>query len=164
MARVNIDGIKSAIKTILDTANTTTAAVDLSGGMSTRVRQVSKVHPLRIAQQPSLIPCVTVTADRKSVKPLTIGNQSNGIRESLFTLQIIGITYEPFFNDLTEDQGAENTERLMENIEEILRNNITLSNTVAWCFPTQVEYDEIRYDEQTHLRAGIMSLDCKIHY
>ena len=164
MSRIDISAIKTSIKSILDTANTTTAAVDLSGGLSTRVRSVQKIHPLRIAQQPSLIPCVTITTDSKTVKPLTIGNQSVGLREAIMGFDIIGITYEPFITNNYEDQGSENCERLMENIEEILRNNVTIQSNVAWHFPTNVQYDEIRLDEQSHLRAGIMRIECKIHY
>lgn len=164
MPSVNIDGIKTAIKNILDAANTTTAAVDLSGGMATRVRNVTKTHPLRISQQPSQIPFVSITADKKSVEPLTVGVTGQGLRRSVLTLQIIGLVHEPFFTDFKEDQGAENCERLMENIEEILRNNVQLSSTVSWAFPTGVQYDEIRLDEESSLRAGILSLDCKIHY
>lgn len=164
MPMVNIDGIKTAIKTILDDANTTTATIDLSGGLATRVRNVSKVHPIRIAQQPSRIPCVTITADRKTVEPLTIGVTGQGLRKAVFTLQVIGLCHEPFFTDKNEDQGAENCERLMENIEAILRDNVQLNNNVSWAFPTTVQYDEIRLDEQTNLRAGLMFLECKIHY
>lgn len=164
MSRIDISAIKTSIKSILDTANTTTAAVDLSGGLSTRIRSVQKIHPLRIAQQPSLIPCVTITTDSKTVKPLTIGNQSVGLREAIMGFDIIGITYEPFITNNYEDQGSENCERLMENIEEILRNNVTIQSNVAWHFPANVQYDEIRLDEQSHLRAGIMRIECKIHY
>lgn len=167
MAQVNLDGIKTQLKSILDAANTTTGSpIDLSAGIETRVAQVMKVHPGRVPIQPNFLPYVTMFYDRKTLEQLTMGtgNQANATRLSVIDLNIVGAVYEPNITDLAEDQGAENCEKLMENIEEILRSNHNINSTVAWSFPREVVYDEIQFSEEASLRAGVLTLQCKVFY
>lgn len=172
MTQVNYDTIKTNIKSILDTANTTTGSpIDLSQGMNTRVARVMKLNPRRIPIQPSFFPYVTMFVSNKNIKQITLGSrgsQASALREGILSINIVGCCYEPFFTDINEDQGVENIEKLMENIEEILRTNPTLNYTsTAWVLTESgmsVQYDDISYDEEAHLRAGILTLDFKVHY
>lgn len=169
MPQVNIDTIKTGLKSLLDTANTTTGTpVDLSAGMNTRVARVLKIHPGRIPIQPSFFPYVSMFISDKKIEQVTFGTrgtQASSLRQGLLSIQIVGCCYEPFFTDLNEDQGAENVEKLMENIEEIIRTTPNLNYTsTAWATPDRVQYDDVPYDEEAHLRAGILTLDFKVHY
>jgi len=168
MAQIDLDGVKSAIKSILDAANTTTASpVNLSNGLATDVQRVMKFDPNRIAPQPSWFPFVTVSLSDKDIEQQTMGHTSSQIsalREGTLTFDIFAACYEPFFTDLNEDQGQENVEILMENMEEILRANVLLNSTVKYSVPTGVQYGDIPFDEETHLRAGILTLECKVYY
>ena len=169
MAQINFDTIKTNLKSLLDDANTTTGTpIDLSQGMSTRVSRVLKVHPGRIAIQPSHFPYVTSFISDKSIEQVTFGTrgtQASSLRQAIVTIQVVGCCYEPFFTDINEDQGSENVEKLMENIEEIIRSTPNLNYTsTAWCTPQRVQYDDVPYDEEAHLRAGILTLDFKVHY
>lgn len=168
MAQVDIDGIKGAIKSILDAANTTTGSpIDLSAGLATRVQRVMTIDPSRIVPQPSFFPFITVVARSKDIEQQTIGhkgNQTSALRLGVLSVDIIAASYEPFFTNLNEDQGAENTEQLMENIEEILRANVDLNSTCSWAHPVRLQLDGIPWDEEAHLRAGILSLECKVFY
>lgn len=172
MTQINYDTIKTNIKAILDAANTTTGSpIDLSLNMNTRVARIMKIDPKRIPVQPSLFPYVTMFLQNKQIKQITMGNrgsQASSLREGILSLVVVGCCFEPFFTDINEDQGSENVEHLMENIEEILRSNPTLNYTsTAWILTESgmnIQYDDIRYDEETHLRAGILTLDFKVHY
>ena len=172
MTQVNYDTIKTNIKTILDAANTTTGSpIDLSLNMNTRVARVMKLNPQRVPIQPSLFPYVTRFVSNKNIKQITMGNkgsQASALRQGILTLNIVGCCFEPFFTDVNEDQGSENVEHLMENIEEILRTNPTLNHTsTSWVLTENgmnIQYDDIRYDEESHLKAGILTLDFKVHY
>ena len=168
MPKVNIANIKTQIKSILDTANTTTGSpINLSLSMNKAVQRVMKIHPARIPIQASLYPYVTIFLEDKELAQLTVGiggSQTNALRVSELNLSIVGACFEPFFSDFDEDQGSENSELLMENIEEILRANPTLNSTVSWAIPSAVTYDEVQFSEDVHLRAGLMTLKCKVHY
>lgn len=172
MGQVNYDTIKTNLKSILDAANTTTGSpIDLSANMNTRVARVLKIDPKRIPIQPSHFPYVTMFVQNKEIRQITMGNkgsQASALREGILSLVVVGCCYEPFFTDINEDQGSENVERLMENIEEILRSNPSLNHTsTSWILTDNgmnIQYDDIRYDEETHLRAGILTLDFKVHY
>lgn len=168
MPQVNLANIKTQLKSILDTANTTTGSpIDLSLSMNKRIQRVLKIHPGRIPIQATLYPYVTMFFDRKSVEQLTIGiggSQRTALRESILNLNIVGACHEPFFTDFDEDQGSENCELLMENIEEVLRSSPDINSTVAWAIPTSVVYDEVQFSEEVHLKAGMLTLQCKVHY
>src|SRR3990167_3794510 len=169
MTQISIDTIKTNIKSILDAANTTTGSpIDLSAGLNTRVSRVLKIHPGRIAIQPSHFPYVTMYVPRIDIEQITMGNrgsQASALRKGLVNLNIVGCCYEPFFTDLNEDQGEKNVERLMQNIEEVLRSNHTLNLTsTAWVNAQSHEFDEQRFGEEAHLRAGIFTIQFKVHY
>lgn len=169
MTQINIDTIKTNIKSILDAANTTTGSpIDLSSGLATRVSRVLKIHPGRIQIQPSHFPYVTMYISKIDIEQITMGqrgSQASALRQGVVTLDIVGCCYEPFFTDINEDQGEENVERLMQNIEEILRSNPQLSYTsTAWLKPRYHEFADTVYSEEAHLRAGILTYEFKVHY
>lgn len=168
MTQINIDTIKTNLKSILDLANTTTGSpIDLSAGLGTRVQRVLKIHPGRIAIQPSQYPYISMYVPRIDIEQITVGNrgsQATALRQGLVTVDVVGCCYEPFFTDLNEDQGQENVERLMQNIEEVLRSNHNLNYTsTAWVKPISHEFVDT-LSEEAHLRAGIMTLQFKVHY
>jgi hypothetical protein len=168
MAQVDLDGIKGALKSILDAANTTTGSpIDLSNGLNTRVQRVMNIDPNRIVPQPSWFPFITTVVSDKDIEQITMGHagsQASARREADITLDLFAACYEPLFSDINEDQGQENIEQLMENLEEVLRSNPKLSDTVDWAIPSGVRYGDIPYDEETHCRAGILTLECKVYY
>lgn len=169
MTQISIDTIKTNIKSILDAANTTTGSpIDLSAGLNTRVARVLKIHPGMIPIQPSHFPYVTMYVSKIDIEQVTMGqrgSQASALRKGLVTLDIVGCCYEPFFTDINEDQGEENVERLMQNIEEVLRSNHTLNLTsTAWVRPVSHEFADTRYSEEAHLRAGIFTIEFKVHY
>lgn len=168
MTQININTIKTNIKSILDAANTTTGTpIYLSNGLNTKVQKVLKIHPGRIPIQPSFYPYITMNIPRIDITLQTMGNrgsQATALRQGNMNLDIIGCCYEPLFTDLTEDQGQENVELLMQNIEEILRSNPTLDFTSSsWIIPISHEFVDA-LSEEAQLRAGIFSIQFKVHY
>lgn len=168
MTQISIDTIKTNIKSILDLANTTTGSpIDLSAGLAKRVQKVLKIHPGRISVQPSHYPYISMYVPRIDIEQITIGNRGNqatAMRQALVTVDVVAACYEPFFTDFDEDQGSENVERLMQNIEEVLRSNHNLNYTsTAWIKPVSHEFVDT-FSEEAHLRAGIMTLQFKVHY
>lgn len=164
---INLGNIKTQFKSILDAANTTTAAYYLSTGLNTKVQKVLKVNPSRISPQASFIPWVTIFTDKKSVENLnaTIArDQITGKRMANVSFGVVGAVWEDTLTEVTEDEGDENIEILMENVEEVVRRSFKLNNAVAWSTTNDVSYHSLRIDEQTNMRVGILTLSCRVDY
>lgn len=167
-ARVDLNGIKEQIQTILAAANTTTATpIDLSSGLanSIRVREVLKVHPEMIRPQATIFPLVTCYIKEKSEVGSDIASsQLNMKRRSTISIEIVGSVWNNNLNTYDEDPADEDINYLMENIELILRSNSTLNNKVNWHRATGCKYYNTALDEQTHLRSGILTLEAQVWY
>lgn len=158
--------IKTNIKSTLDAANTTTASpIYLSDGMDEKVQIVLKVHPDKIRVQSSLYPFVTVYADNKTISPGTIAkNQLSNKRDGTVELFIMGAVYEDNFASVDEDPADEEIENLMENVELALRGDSNLGGSVLWQRPTSITYHSLPFEEENHLRVGLMTLEAKVFY
>ncbi len=166
--RANLNGIKTQVQTILLAANTTTASpIDLSANIadSIRVREVLKIHPEMIVPQASMFPLVTCYISDKIRKTDDIaGSSLNAKRRSTVSVHIVGSVWNDNFKADDEDPADEDINYLMENIELALRANPTFNGTVNWHKPQSCNYFTTILDEQTHLRSGILKLDCEIFY
>lgn len=162
---IDLNNFKEQIQSILDAANTLTAQQDLSSGLADRVQKVLKVNPARIPIQASFYPCVTCYIDRKVVQNDGIAkDQLTAKRRARVTLKIVGAVWNSTISADDEDPADEDCESLMENIEQILRANPTIAGVATWSFPTDVTYHNVAIEEDTHLRAGILSLEASIFY
>lgn len=163
---VNINNIKTQIKSILDTANDVAASYDLSTNMTNRVQTVWKQNPEILPIQATLFPLVTIYLDNKSIQADTIArNQATGKRKATIVFKIYGATYNSAFTNVYEDIADNDIEYLMENIEEILRSNGNLNGTVGWAIPTNVDYiSGFTEDESAFVRAAMMDLNITIYY
>lgn len=166
--RVDINGIKEAIQNVLDAANTTTASpIDLSSGLSNskRVRKVLKIHPEMIKPQASFFPLVTCYIPEKTIKTETIkGSQLNNQRRATVEVSVLGSIYNSNLVTVDEDPADEDISLLMENIELILRGSTDLNTKVNWQRPSSCKYYTTVLNQQTHLRSGILTLECEVYY
>lgn len=159
MAQINLNTLKENIQTVLEAANTTTASVFLSNGMARRVQKVAKLNPGFVPSQATWYPLVTVFIDSKTTEEITIARtQLTGKRRANVDVHIAGMVWNSNVLKGTEDTDpADNDcELLMENIEEILRADPTMTNVCTWSHPIGVTFHTLPYAEQTHLRAGLL--------
>jgi hypothetical protein len=164
--RTDLNGVLDNIATLLSTNNTTTSSVqDLSANLETRVLQVLKIHPGLIVPGADIIPFVTCFIDKKTIEDQTIAKNKLSIqRQALLNVEVVGCVFNTDFNSIGNDPADVEVHYLMENIEYLLRSDDTLSGKVSWHVPREVNYYDQKFDEQTHLRMGILSLECKIFY
>lgn len=167
-ARADLPAIKEAIQNLFLTANTTTATpIDLSANLAggVRVREVLKIHPEMIRPQASIFPLITCYIPSKPIKRDDIAsNQLNAKRRASLQIDIVGTIWNDNISSFDEDPADEDINYLMENIELILRSDYNLGGTVNWQRPVDCKYYTTVLDEQTHLRSGILSLECEIFY
>jgi hypothetical protein len=115
--------------------------------------------------QLSEFPRMTMWVDRKSIETQAMArNQIAPKREATLSVNLAGIVVNDNMVTRVEDPADKDVEKLMENAEYILRDNPDLSGTVTWQMPIDVDYHSDRISEQTHMRVGIMTIDCKVFY
>lgn len=162
---LDIGGIRTAFKTIFDLYNDTTATYDLSTGLSKRVKNVFKIKPNEKNINASYLPVITCWTDSKNVEIRGIcKNQISSKRKGEIDFSIAGIIWNSNFSGISEDPAYDDAEKLMENIEEVLRLNDTLNGTVLYQYPTTVTYHDISLSEQIHFRVGIATIRCGVFY
>ena len=165
MARTDVVGIKDTIKSLFDSANTTTASpIDLSSDLTKRVQKTMTLHPDMIRPQASFFPFVTCYVDDKAVVSKQIAvNQTTAKRDSEITLKIVGAVFNQNLTDVTKDPADNDINYLMENIEQVLRSNPNLSGKVLWQAPESVEYFTTA-DLSNAVRYGILTLKARVSY
>lgn len=167
-ATAALNDIKENIQTMLYAANTTTGTpIDLSYGLSNskRVKQVLKTHPEMIRPQASFFPLVTCYISDKEIVRMDIAKtQLASKRRAKVKLKIVGSIWNSNMTSIDEDPADEDINQLMENIELILRGDHTLGNIVNWQLAQSCRYFTSVLDEQTHLRSGILDVDCEVFY
>ena len=165
MPVIDLNNIKTQIKAILDASNTTTASTDLSSGMETRVQKVLKLHPARIPIQATWHPYVTVFLDQKDIDETTMqASQAAGKRKATIGVKIVGVVWNSTVTDAAADDASDDAESLMENIEQIMRGNPTLNGIATWSRPEGVTFHNMQIEEETHIRAGMMSYRVTVFY
>ena len=162
---IDLNDLKEKIQTIFETANTTTASQDLSSGLESRVKRVLKVNPSLIPIQASWYPFVTVYTSHKDINSEGFGKDQLSVkRRAVLDLKVIGAVWNSTITNNEEDPADDDCESIMENIEQILRANPTLGGVATWSKPLSVSYHNASLDEETHIRAGIMSLEATVFY
>jgi len=166
MSVIPLGTIKTEIKSLLDTANTTTASpLDLSNGMTDRVIEVGTINLTRIPLQPSFYPAVTIYYDNKVPEEATIArDQLTAKRKAKLQMQIAGIVFLSTVTDDLVDDADNEIERLMENIEEVLRQDPGLGGNTKWTGVDRVEYHNVNVSEDSMMRIGIMDFFAIVFY
>ena len=168
MARIPMGTIKSTIKSLLDTANTTTGSpIDLSDGLVNRVQKVLEVNVDRIPIQPSFFPCITMFVESKVVTLQDIAkNMLTGRRKAEVDLKVVGIIWLDDINTTNfelKDLADNECEQLMENVEQVLRSDPTIGGKADWSKATDVTYHNV-LDEDAHFRTGILNYSISVYY
>jgi len=162
---VDISGLKTDIASILNTANTTTASYDLSTGLARRVQSVNKYNPEKVRPTGNDLPSIYIWTTAKKIKLETINvSLAGGKRRAQVLFAIAGVVWIPYSSTVTEDPADTDCEKLMENVEQVLRANDTLGGKAKWHMSSEVTYHTAPYDEEAHLRVGVMALESTVFY
>lgn len=164
--RAALNTIKDNLKSLFNTANTTTASpIDLSSDLTRRVQKVLSVHPAMIPIQASHYPYVTSYIAEKPIEADQIAkDQLNPKRKSRIAIDIVGGIWNQNITDLTKDNADTDINYLMENIELVLRSDPTLSTAVSWQIPKNCSYYSNMVDSNSHIRIGILRIEAMIFY
>lgn len=167
MAGFDLNGLKDKLQSVLQTANTTTASTDLSDGLDSRVRFISKKNPDMVFTQATHHPSIHIYPDNKDITSVDIvKDQTSARRGGVYNMNIMGIYQDFNTENNDEDKAMKNLIAMMENVEQIYREDPTLGGTtgVRYQQPTGVQYGLAGYDEEAYFRVGVLSLQVKIFY
>lgn len=118
-----------------------------------------------IPPQISFYPFVTCYVTGKTMEQQDKAkDQLNAKKKAIVTVEVAGGILNKNFVTTTEDPADEDINYLMENIELTLRSNSSLNSKVTWQITNGVSYYFAPFDEQTHLRAGILTLEGTVYY
>lgn len=158
---LDIVAIKNAFKAVLDAANTSTAAYDLSTSLTADVKTISTKSPNSYMFGADMLPAVAIWNDRKKVDMAGIvKDQITAKRKATITLNIAGVIWNNNYTSVNTDSSDNEIEKLMENIEEVIRRNPSINGTVLWQHPTDVTYHDLTLSEEQNYKVGIMTVEC----
>jgi hypothetical protein len=166
---VDLNGLKTNIKSILDGANTTTGSpIDLSANMTTRIKQILSIDVKKIPIQPSFFPCVTMFFGAKQISLQDISNNLlTGRRRAKIDMSVVGLVWIDNMSSANfelKDLADNECENLMENVEHVLRLDATLGGLALHCYPNTVTYHNFPISEDANMRAGIMNFQITVQY
>jgi len=161
---MNVVSLLESFKNLLNKNNTVTSSYDISESLNERVKKIYKgvegMH--RTLPVPvSRYPVVFVEIASKPEEFVELGNSAR--RDIEFNFQLVGITNYGI-GSLDEGTARENSDneviQLTQNIETLLRNKITLSNTVDYCAISDVDYSA-DVSEKTYNSIAIINVMAK---
>ena len=118
-----------------------------------------------IRPQASFFPLVTCFVESKTWRSEDMAGASlNSVRRAQLTLKVVGSLWNDNLVDIKKDPADDDINYLMENIELILRSSPNLGGKVTWQKATDVKYYTTVLNQQTHLRSGVLTLDCEVFY
>lgn len=172
MAKFDVDGIQDFLKSTFIANNAAdqmaTPAPDyyLSTGMTKPVKQFFTVRPENIKPQANVMPCISVHYEGKI--PVSSGiaiNQKIAKRRCEASFVITAMIWNQNFSaNIQDDPADRDMQKLMENIEELLRSHPTLGGRCLWQIPGQVSIHDANMSEKTHFSVAFMELKVTAFY
>ncbi len=131
----------------LQSHNTNTATpiyisklVSQSGGRDgQKIKQVVRGTPRNTPKAIQALPCVWVALDTNDTTPDNLGPDAPFRMDMGFELVIAAKSPSPLTQD--HDEAERIAAILADNIFELFRRDTKMSNTVAWIWPTQIDYN-----------------------
>lgn len=155
----------TAVYNALSQYNTTTAAVDLSSGLTSRVKSILKSDPTINPPTSLMLPAVYVMISSKEEEFGGIGlTGPSGARKFANVIYHIFAVYmkdgatDPLGTILTE------TYRLAENVEGVFQAEMKLSNTALWCNPTKTNFTPSFPNNGSLIKGFLTELEAKYHF
>lgn len=165
MAGFDYKGNTRAIFNVLNTANTTTAAVDLSSGLTTRVKNIYRNDPEIVDMRGDIYPAIFIRINRKEedFEGLGMTGANGALKKAVATYDVIGFYRKDGANSAHSSVLLE-LEVLAQNIEAVLENELTLSGTALWSQPVGTEFLGPYGGENMWIKGIKIELSARYHF
>lgn len=155
------------IKGILAAANTTTASVDLSGSMTSRIPDAGifagdiETKSIKAYEYP----CIFVRAEEKSEEFVTMGvtGSTGNYKQAEVTYNIVGLYRKEGMYSPNETL-MEDVYNMARNVEAVLRENVTLNGTCLWCNPETTDFIGPYENNGIWIKGFSVKLKAKYHF
>lgn len=150
----------TAIYNVLADANTITATVDLSSGLTTRIKNIYKNDPATTSIRQDSYPCVFIRISSKDEEYAGLGATGPTGNKKLATCvyDIIGLYHKD--SVITAHSTVLNeVYKMAENIEGVFQQEFTLSNTALWCNSRRSEFFGPFQSEGAFVKGVLIELE-----
>jgi len=145
-ARIGYKTIRDAIVTLLSNNSST-----INSGLTTNVVQYITGDPFRKLIPVTMYPTIMVNyGDKVSEEFRTSG----GLKITNPTFAVYALMDDKRDPDTSDDQLA----LLLDNIEKVFRDNITITGNVDWCNPQSVEFGTLIGDKGSYNNVAKINL------
>ena len=156
---MNINDIAENIKNLLARNNTVTSSYDISNNLNKRIKLIvtgySKMRPI----PSNLYPAVFVELRSKKSEISQLGKQSRRNTDIIFEIVPV-VNYGTGIASSDINKSDYELITLVDNIENLFINKITLSNTVDYCNIDDIDYN-VELSEDTWNSMARMTLNIK---
>lgn len=152
-----------AIYNALVAYNTNTAVVDLSSGLTTRVKNIYRNDPAIVGLRGDIYPAVFVRVNKKSEDFAGLGftGPAGARKTAVVEYDVIGF-YRKDGAYGTQAQVLLELERLAENIEGVFQQESSLSGTALWCQCKETNFFGPFQDGEAWIKSVVCNLEA--HY
>lgn len=157
-----------AVINVLKNSNTTTSSPDLSGGLTTRIDSdnIFKADVETVGIKNYNFPQIFVRISNKTEDFAGLGNTglSNSRKSAEVIYDVVGL-YKKEGAWSKHDDLLTDVYKMADNIESVLRQNITLSNTALWCQPQTTDFlDPVSGDKGIWVKGFMMTFKAMYHF
>lgn len=152
----------TAVSNVLTNSNTTTSTVDLSSGLTTRVRNIFRNDPGTVSVKLNDYPCLFVRIFSKDEEFASLGvtGPNNNRKFATCRYDVIGL-YHKDGSHTAHSSVLTEIYRLAENIEGVFQQELTLSGTALWCQPIRSEFFGPFQSEGQFVKGVVVQLDAR---
>ena len=163
--RFDYEANVAAVRNVLNTHNTTTAAPDLSSGLTTRVRNVFINDPDVSSVRWNDLPAIFIRIQEADEEAASLGPTGpTAHRKTKFAnYEVIGMYVRDGANSAHSAMLTE-IYRLAENVEGVFQANITLSGTALWCNPVNTNFGSFGFGDGVRVKGFVTRLTSRYHF
>lgn len=155
----------TALYNVINNANTTTASVDLSSGLDSRVKRIAMADPGVVNLRNYEFPAVFVTISNKTEEFEGIGGTGSAreLKSAEVNFQVVGM-YKKYGATTTNDALLNDVYKLADNIESVIREEYTASGTASWIGVESTDFIGPFEGEGTLVKGVLISVKGKYYF
>lgn len=151
-----------AVVNALTEYNTTTSEIDLSEGMTSRVKTVFNNDPNFFGSRIDLLPAIFVWMDTAEEEFASLGHTGAGgnKKSKTVTYNVLGVYVKE--GAVSSHEGVlQEIYRLAENMEGVFQQELTLSGTALYCNPSSTQFLEPGQMSGAWVKGVLMKLEAR---
>lgn len=167
MAGFDYNAAATALVTVLQTANTTTATQDLSGSLTTRLvnDNITDDDPQIVNVRADRLPAIYVRVNQAEEDFAGLGDTGSTRRRKSKTVDFdIFALYRKEGARASNREVSRDVAQLAQNIEAVLQANAKLASPNLWCNPGKTTFAGFPLAEGSWVKAVLIEVKAQYHF